>query len=193
MKALQRGLGGLLCLLVLLSIRQGVRAAPPEKYDVVISYRINAFRNERLLQYYEMMRFLKKIGFERHPDEIVVDTEAEDVKHTRMRGSIPAKHARDLLEERHIRSILLFPQGTKPPAEPAQPVRVDMELANGLSLEGQRQLSEQTFEVLAGLQFRGAVGYDTHGYTRLVGSIPFNRLETLLGDLREQPAGKKQP
>ncbi len=47
--------------------------------------------------------------------------------------------------------------------------------------------------MLAGIQFRGAVGYDHRGYTRLVGSMPYNRLETLLTDLRRQPAGQRQP
>jgi hypothetical protein len=184
MKHLGIALGVLIC-----HLGSAVAAEPPAKYDVQISYRINAFRNERLLQYGEMMRYLQKLGFERDPEE-ASETEAEDVKHTRLRGTIPARQARELLNERHIRSILLWPHGTKPP-EPAQPVRVDIELSDNLSLEGQRQLSEQTFEVLAGLQFRGAVGYDTRGYTRIVGSMPYGRLETLLSDLREQPAGKK--
>src|SRR6185437_9728954 len=162
-------------------------AAPPEVYDVEISYRINAFRNQRLLQYYEMMRFLKKAGFQRDPEEVVPENEPEDVKSTRLRGTIPARRARDLLNERHIKSILLIPHGTKPPEDKTQLVRVDLELYSGLSPEGQRQLSEQTSQVLAGIQFRGAVGYDHRGDTRLVGSMPYNRLETLLTDLRAQP------
>ncbi len=58
-------------------------AAPPEVYDVEISYRINAFRNQRLMQYYEMIRFLKKAGFQRDPEEVVAETEPEDVNSTR--------------------------------------------------------------------------------------------------------------
>ncbi|HWG41348.1 MAG TPA: S8 family serine peptidase [Gemmataceae bacterium] len=168
-------------------------AAPPEVYDVEISYRINAFRNQRLFQYYEMMRFLKKAGFQRDPEEVVPENEPEDVNSTRLRGTIPARRARDLLNERHIKSILLIPHGTKPPEDKTQLVRVDLELYSGLSPEGQRQLSEQTSQVLAGIQFRGAVGYDHRGDTRLVGSMPYNRLETLLTDLRAQPAGQRQP
>jgi hypothetical protein len=158
---------------------------------VQISYRINAFRNQRLMQYYEMLRFLKKAGFQRDPEEEVSETEAEDVKHTRLRGTIPGRQARELLNERHIRSILLWPHSVKPPEDKSQAVRVEIELANSLSVEGQRLLSEQTFEVLAGIQFRGAVGYDHRGYTRLIGSLPYNRVETLLTDLRLQPAGEK--
>ncbi|HEY7311262.1 MAG TPA: hypothetical protein VH643_18010 [Gemmataceae bacterium] len=167
--------------------------APPKTYDVQISYRINAFRNQRLMQYYEMMRFLKKAGFQRDPEEEVPETEPEDATRTRMRGTIPARQARELLNERHIRSILLWPHGVKPPEDKSQAVRIEIELASSFSTEGQRLLSEQTFEVLAGIQFRGAVGYDHRGYTRLIGSLPYNRVETLLTDLRQQPAGEKMP
>jgi hypothetical protein len=166
---------------------------PPETYDVQIAYRINAGRNERLTQYNEMMRFLKRIGFQRDPEDVPSENEPENVAHIRLRGSIPARRARELLDERHIRSVLLIPHGAKLPDDKTQPVRVELELPSGFSSDGQRLLSEQMFEVLAGLQFRGAVGYDNRGYTRLVGSLPFNRIETLLTDLRQQPAGAKLP
>ena len=165
---------------------------PPETYDVQFAYRINAGRNERLVQYNEMMRFVQKLGFRRDPEEVVAENEPENVAHTRIRGTIPARQAPRLLDERHIRTVVLIPHGAKLPEDKTQPVRVELELYPGLSPEGQRLLHEQTFEVLAGLQFRGAIGYDTHGYTRLVGSLPFNRVETLLSDLRQQPAGAKQ-
>ena len=166
---------------------------PPETYDVQISYRINAFRNERLLQYYEMLRFLKKAGFQRDPEEVVPDTEPEDVTSTRMSGTIPSRRARGLLTERHIHSIQLIPHGAKLPDDKATRVRVEIELFNNLVPEEQYQLHRQTFEVLAGLQFFQAAGYDHRGYTRLVGSMPLARVDTLLTDLRQQPAGKKLP
>jgi hypothetical protein len=81
MKRIGAGLAVLFLHLVLLSPGSLVPAAPPlappapETYDVRISYRINAFRNERLLQYYEMLRFLKKAGFQRDPEEIVPESE----------------------------------------------------------------------------------------------------------------------
>ncbi|MGH7223782.1 MAG: hypothetical protein ACRELF_11175, partial [Gemmataceae bacterium] len=167
--------------------------APPETYDVRISYRINAFRNERLLQYYEMLRFLKKAGFQRDPKEVVPDTEPEDVKITRMSGTIPSRRARGLLSERHIHSIQLMPHGAKLPDDKATRVRVEIELFNNLIPEEQYRLHRQTFEVLAGLQFFEAAGYDPRGYTRLVGSMPLARVDSLLTDLRQQPAGKKLP
>jgi hypothetical protein len=166
---------------------------PPETYDVQISYRINAFRNERLLQYQEMMRYLAKLGFKRNPQEAVSETEAEDVTHTRISGNIPSRSVRDLLNERHIYTIQLIPHGAKLPEDKNQRIRVEIELANVLSPEGRYQLGRQTFEVLAGLQFFEAAGYDHGGYTRLVGSMPVERLDDLLTDLRQQPAGQKLP
>ncbi len=165
---------------------------PPETYDVQISYRINAFRNERLLQYGEMMGYLKKLGFQRDPQD-VSETEAEEVAHTRLRGTIPGRRAHDLLNERHIRSIQLIPHGAKLPEDKAARVRVEIELYDGSTPEVQYRLNRQTFEVLAGLSFFEAVGYDTRGYTRLLGSMPFNNVETLLTDLRQQPTGQKLP
>lgn len=166
---------------------------PPETYDVQISYRINAFRNERLLQYHEMMGYLKKLGFQRDPQEAIAETEPEDVAHTRLSGTIPARRAFDILNERSIRSILLIPHGAKLPEDKTERVRVEVKLFDGLTPEEQYRLNRQTFEVLAGLQFFEAVGYDSQGYTRLVGSMPFNRVDLLLSDLRQQPAGQKLP
>jgi hypothetical protein len=179
--------------LVCLSPAAAPPAPPlPETYDVRISYRINAFRNERLLQYAEMMHYLKKIGFERDPQD-VSETEAEEVGHTRLRGTVPGHRAHDLLNERHIHSIQLIPHGAKLPEDKAARVRVEIDLFHDLTPEQQYLLSRQTFEVLAGLSFFEAVAYDTRGYTRLVGSMPFNNVERLLTDLRQQPAGRKLP
>ncbi|MHB1425592.1 MAG: hypothetical protein ACYC3I_20685 [Gemmataceae bacterium] len=180
-------------LITLSSAAAPLAPPPPETYDVKISYRINAFRNERLAQYYDMMRYLKKLGFQRNPEEAVPDTEPDDVAQTLMSGTIPSRRARDILLERHIRSIQLIPHGAKLPEDKATRVRVEIELYNGLPPEGQYLLSRQTFEVLAGLQFFEAVGYDPRGYTRLVGSMPLNNVGALLKDLREQPAGARQP
>jgi hypothetical protein len=168
-------------------------AEPPETYDVQISYRINANRNERLVQYNEMMRYLKSLGFQRDPQEAVEENEPENVAHTRIRGTIPSRRAFDILNERHIRSIQLIPHGAKLPDDKASRVRVEILLDNMRTLEEQYRLNRQTFEVLAGLQFFEASGYDHRGYMRLVGSMPFNRVDTLLSDLRQQPAGQKLP
>jgi hypothetical protein len=193
MKQICVNLGILLCHFAAFSSCQLVSAAPPETYDVQITYRINAFRNERLAQYNEMMRYLNTLGFRRNPQEEVADTEPVDVAHTRIRGTIPSRRSLDLLNERHILSIQLLPHGAALPEDKAKRVRVELVLADGMTLGDQYRLSQQTLEVLAGLQFFESVGYDHRGYTRMVGSMPFNRVDALLTDLRQQPAGKKLP
>src|SRR5262249_17299067 len=55
----------------------------------------------------------------------------------------------------------------------------------------QRLLAEQTAAVLKELGFREAVGYDDRGHTRLVGMVPVDQLDALLGDLAYSPAGIK--
>jgi hypothetical protein len=182
-----------LSLVLLHSVAAPPAPPAPETYDVRISYRINAFRNERLVQYGEMMRYLKKLGFQRDPQEELSQTEPEEVAHTRINGTIPGRRAHDLLNERRIRAIQLIPHGAKVPEDKAARVRVEVELFDGLTPEEQYRLSRQTFEVLSGLSFFEAVAYDTRGNTRLVGSMPLSNVETLLTDLRLQPAGQKMP
>ena len=102
---------------------------PPAAYDVQIRYSIVAFRNERLVQYFEMMKYLKEAGFVRDPNEEVPDNEPEDSAATRLNGTIPADRARLLLGQRHVKTVRLSPKGAKFPADKDAPVRVHLELA----------------------------------------------------------------
>jgi hypothetical protein len=189
-------LTGLACLsaaFVLLPSAGGNVAAPatPELYDARIHYRINAFRNERVVQYNEMLRYLQAHGFRRDPEDEPAENEAEDAEHTMLRGTIPGREVDAIARERHVRAVLLVPHGTRLP-EKAQPVRLDVTLAGGLPPEAQVRLHEQAREVLASVNFREAVGYDNRGFARLVGAMPADRIDTLLGDLRKLPAGARQ-
>jgi hypothetical protein len=166
---------------------------PPAKYTVVIRYRIVAFRNERVAQFNTLMAALKARGFERDPDEEPALDEAADMNATQLRGTVPSKRARELLAVKNVRSLLLYPEGEKAPAEAGQAVRVVIDLAAGLPLDRQRLLHAQTAEALSGLKFSEAVGYDHLGFTRLVGSIPAGQLEQVLGDLRQLPTGRNLP
>jgi hypothetical protein len=184
----------------------------PKDYQVTISYRIDAYRNERVRQFFPMLRFFESLGFKEDPGP---DDEAENPKVTRMTGTIPAANARKLLTDPHVRAILLVPTGAKLP-EPKQPVRVQIELTSFVkpeharvlsgaertatpdqladavaALARQRVLEDQVRTVLAELGFREAVGYDNRDHTRLVGMVPAGRLDTLLDDLRKQPAAEK--
>jgi hypothetical protein len=177
------------------SVAAAAVPAPPTPgvYDVRIRYRIDARRNERVVQYAEMMRFLQAHGFRRDPDAEVPENEAEDVQSTLLVGTVPGPRARELLGARHVKALLLIPKGTVLPEDKEQLVRADLTLASGLTPERQRQLHEQAREVLASLRFREGAGYDNRGYTRLTGMIPVGQLDTLLTDLRKTPAGARQP
>src|SRR5262245_23126274 len=113
-----------------------VAAAPPTPmprggdYDVRIRYRIFAFRTERIRQYRQLRADLAAAGFERDPDEVVADNEADDPNASMMRGTVPASGVKRLLAQRHIRSLLLTPKGVKWP-EKGTRVRVEITLDGG--------------------------------------------------------------
>src|SRR4051812_29617561 len=89
--------------------------AEPASYHVRIHYRLDAFRTERIRQYKQMPDFLGKGGSVRDADEDVADDEAENPRATRMRGVIPARGLRRILQQRHVRSLLAYPTDTKLP------------------------------------------------------------------------------
>jgi hypothetical protein len=163
---------------------------PPARYDVELRYRINAPRAARIAQFLALTRFLESVGFQKDPGE---DTEAEDPTETRMTGTIASANALRLLDDPRVKSLLLMPEGYKLPDDFTAPVKVQLGLVAGLPLDRQRLLADQVLAKLAGLGFREAVGYDNRGHTRLVGSIPRGQLDTLLEDLRGQPAGWLAP
>jgi hypothetical protein len=162
----------------------------PETYNVQLRYQIAAFRTERLRQYHEMLKAFHEAGFVRDPDEVIAEDEPDNPKATRMSGTIAAKNVDQLLRERHVRSLLLYPKGTKLPEKDTR-VRVDLRLSSGYLPEVQRQLARQTAEVLTkDAGFVEAVGYDGQGATRLVGSVPASQLEKLLEDVPRLPAAE---
>jgi hypothetical protein len=162
---------------------------PPEKYDVEFRYRIKADRNERIRQFLEMTRFLRKLGFVESETEdsdlAMVDPSAE-----RMSGTIPAAGASNLLREPRIQTVLLRPAGYKWPMDEKERVKVRLLLTGGFPGERQQLFANQVKQVLAGVGgFREAVGYDHQGYTVLRGTMPWAKVPMLLKDLRGQPSG----
>jgi hypothetical protein len=164
---------------------------PPAKYDVEIRYQIQAFRNERVRQYHEMLEYLKNIGFVRDPRDVVPEIEPEDIKATQLRGTIPSGKVGQLLQERHVRIVRLLPEGQKLPDAKDQPVRVHLQLHGGLSYSRQQVLAGQVGEVLQALGFRPAESFDHHDYLRMVGAMPAGQVELLLTDLRRLPTAWK--
>jgi hypothetical protein len=200
--------------LTLLGLVPGARAEPrPREYDVRIRYQIDAYRTEHIRQFREMVRYLESIGFDREPGP---EDEEENPSVNRMEGTISAANALKILDERHVRAILLVPHGARLPAE-AAPVRVELGLASFLNAQQVRQLAgqeparpedlasdqallarqstlaEQALTVLGSLGFREGGGFDTRWHTRLVGMIPVGKLDALLDDLRRTPAGQDLP
>jgi hypothetical protein len=168
-----------------------VPAGPPDNYDVVIRYRIDAARTERIVQFFEMTRYLESIGFKKEPSPN--ENEPADATVTEMTGSIASGNLRKILRERHVLTVMAFPQGTKPPAEGDQLVRVDLELASGMKTDIEQRLYAQTRSVLRDIGFQEAIGYDNRSHTRIVGNIAWKNLALLLADLRRTPSGAKQP
>lgn len=166
---------------------------PPAAYGVVVRYQINAFQNERIAQFNEMLKALTAAGFKRDASDEPPEDEAANAQQTRLKGTVPSAAVRQLLRQRHVRSVLLVPAGEKLPADPNQAVRVHVELASGFPPARQQMLHAQVGEVLAVLKFNEAVGYDDRAATRMVGSLPVGQLDLVLNDLRANAAGEKMP
>ena len=170
--------------------------APPAKYFVKLRYVINAPRDPHVMQYDALIRHLRSLNFEFIPPlEQHPETDREDPGKNRLEGLVPADKILDLLKNKSVASVLLLPAETKDKELPAeQPVGVSLELAGGLSPARQKELADQVRVMLGLLGFKEATAYDHRGlsgkpFTRLLGSIPAGRLETLLKDLRVQPEG----
>jgi hypothetical protein len=164
--------------------------APPKEYKVHVRYRIHAQGNARLTQFFSMVRYLEQLGFQKDPGQ---ENEPEDPEQTLLTGAMAAAGVPKLLTERHVLALLLIPADYALPTEGDQLVKVQLQLKSGLPLERQRLLADQTRELLAGIGFQEAVGYDNRGHTRLVGLIARANLDQLLEDLRWQGNGWLTP
>jgi hypothetical protein len=179
----------------LASRAQPLSPPPPGKYRVLLRYEINAPRDPHVMQYDAMIAHLISIGFEFIPPlEKHADTDREDPSKNELTGLLPSGKVLDIFGNRHIVSAVLVPADYKLPDVANQPVGVRLELAPGLGAARTRELADQARVILELLGFREAIGYDHHGYsgrpfTRLIGTMPAGQVETLLKDLRNQPAG----
>ena len=148
-------------------------------------YYIQADRNERVLQFEAMTKYLGGLGFkETETDES--DLAPFDPAAQYLLGTVPSKTSRDLLGDRRVQTVLLTPAGFKLPDDATAPVRVLIELAR---TRDQLKLSNQTEIALAKLGFKKDVGFDTRKFTVLRGTVPTGNLTKFLRDLRYQPAG----
>jgi hypothetical protein len=158
---------------------------PPDTYDVQIRYRIQADRNERVLQFDEMTKFFGTLGFKETETE-ESDLAPFDPAAERMIGTVPSKNARELLNDRRVQTILLSPAGYKLPEKPDEPLHVRIEISPN---RDQLRLFKQVEIALGKLGFRRDLGFDAKSFTVLKGNVPTGQLPNLLKDLRQQPSG----
>src|SRR5262245_34446906 len=149
---------------------------PPKEYQVKLRYSILAPRNQHIREYDAMLKSLRRAGFK---FEAGPDTDREDVSKNYLEGTIASANAPKLLDNAHVKSVLLLPAGYKLPAKATEPVKVQLRLASGFSLERQRTLADQVIGVLKKLGFQEGIAYDHRGFTRLVGTLPAGQVETL--------------
>ncbi|MFO0880531.1 MAG: hypothetical protein U0840_24560 [Gemmataceae bacterium] len=160
----------------------------PDAFNALVRYEILNYRSERVRAYFDFMKALKEIGFTRDPSNPPADDEPDNPQSEPILGSLPAGKVDALLALRPVRSVLLFPKGTKLPEKGAR-LRVQFALSSGYLPQTQRALFRQTVTVLAkDLGFIEAVGYDHRGYTKLLGSVPAENALRLLDDVRKLPS-----
>jgi hypothetical protein len=158
---------------------------PPDVYDAIIRYRIQADRNERVLQYEEMAKFFGQLGLKEAENEDS-DLGPFDPTAEVIAGKIQSKTARDVLKDRRVQTVILAPAGYKPPDDPQARIRVLIELSGS---RDQLALFNQAEIALSKLGFRKDLGFDTRGFTILRGTVPSGNILKLLRDLRQQPSG----
>lgn len=186
----------LLLLLPLCVSGQPAGPPPPANYFVKLRYVINAPRDAHVVQYDTLIKHLEALSFDFMPPlEDHPETDREDPGKNRLEGLVALDKVLDLLKNKSVASVLLVPAELKDKElPPDQAVGVRLELAGGLSPARQKELADQVRILLGLLGFKEATAYDHHGmsgkpFTRLLGTIPAGRLETLLKDLRGQPEG----
>jgi hypothetical protein len=172
------------------ALAEAPQPAPPKEYDVQLRYRIRAARNERIVQYFTFIKFLEEVGFRRDPGP---ENEPELIDFNRMTGKIAAANVRRLFDDRRVKSLVLFPAGYQLPEDGSTPVKVQIEIVGGRPVDTQRLLYEQVKEKLGKLGYKEQLLYDHRGYTRLVGTIPAEEVNTLFNDLRTEPSGWLTP
>ncbi|MCX7663979.1 MAG: hypothetical protein N2112_00370 [Gemmataceae bacterium] len=161
--------------------------AAPKEYDVQLRYRISAERNQRVLIYEELSRFLKKIGFQDMTDPDELETAPFNPASERKTGVIESKVAMDLLRDPRIQTVLLAPKGFKYPE--GGRVRLRISLNREVPRNEQLKFYKQVLDRLNVLGYKDELGYNREGNTILRGTFPADKTVLLLKDLRILPDG----
>jgi hypothetical protein len=165
---------------------------PPraEKLDIQIRYRIRAERDDRVLQYRALEKFLAGLGFDdARKDDPNRDLDILDPNAERFTGTIPSAKVLDVLNDPRVMNILFAPSGYMYPDSSDKPVSIRVILRGGMLPAAQQLFHLQALSQLELLGYKDALGYDTRGYTQLKGTIPYKNLNRLVKDLRTEPSG----
>ncbi len=152
-------------------------AEPIQEYQVRLRFQIQADRQQRYFQYKDMVKQLEAAGFKK--DDTSID---DEFFRSRLAGTVAAAGADKLLEESHVRTILLVPASYDLGEDAEIPALVQLQLVSGFGSSRQREIANGTRALLKPLGFVESVGYDHEGHTRLLGRLPAGKLDQLLSD-----------
>jgi hypothetical protein len=167
---------------------QVIAPPPPARYRVVLRYRLDMPAAARVPAFFRLLRDLEQAGFTKDPDG--PEDEPANRSYTTMTGIVGSANARRLPRVRFVRRVLIQPSDYVLPDDPKAPVKVAIELQPLFEPARQARLVEQMRPLLRKVGFREAVGYDNRDHTRLAGTIPAGRLDSLLDDLRRLVKGE---
>jgi hypothetical protein len=146
----------------------------PSAYRVRLRYFIDADRTRHALEFQRMLKVLVQAGFVKDPG-----LEQEELYDEPISGRLPAAGLDRLLETPHLQTAILIPADHElPPGE--QPVFVELTLTTRLGPARQRELFEKTRQMLKPLGWISGIGYDHRRFTRMLGWLPAQHLESLL-------------
>jgi len=169
---------------------QVVEPARPEKVTVLIRYQILAERNDRILQYRALMKYLESIGFvDDRPNEMERAEDALDPAAHRLQGTIPSANILRILQHPLVQNFIVAPPGFSFAENPDELTMVRIVLRSGLLGSDQQLLHRQVLERLQIFQFQEALGYDTLQYTQIKGRLAKKFLLALWRDFRDEPTG----
>ncbi len=171
------------------AVAQIPEPARPEAVEVHIRYRIRTERDQRIVQYRGLMRYLESLGFvDARRDDPNRDLDALDPAAERLRGRIPAAKVLKILQHPAVRTILFAPADYAYPAAD-EPVPVRIVIRDGLTRAAQQLLYRQVLQRLQLLGFEEFLGYDHRNWTQIKGQVPVRVLPVLMRDLRDEPSG----
>lgn len=175
------------------------RPKPPDRFDVKVLYRIDAFRNTRAILFRQMLRYFESLGFQRDPNDLKFGQAQRELTNSgvfHIEGTIPADNVDKLARSPQVNLVQIKPAGSELPVDDEM-VRAEMKLADRLS-RGQRDiLYAQLLHILKKIGFRPAIGYDHQDFSRIVGQLPVKSIPAIMtvktapdvyGDIRLSPS-----